>query len=222
MEYVTKIDKYLDVLGEVGEVIERAILDNKFSRKKTFHNQVKTLIVQDPTGNSVPEDMMPRDQVLELIRRTKRQTELFGNHSYFYQYVFDKDVEDEIMSLLPEEITSKKITLTYQHNFKGDMLTPHTDHGRLCSLFYVMTPPDMRTVWYKRTRDFVIYDKIHDINPDDIEPVFETIMDQHVWYLINQAEVHSGHRLPDTKLDRRTFCIEFNDLPYEEVVKLFE
>jgi hypothetical protein len=221
MEYVAVVNKHLDVLNKIGAIVEKAVAENKPIRRPTSHNEIRTLIEQDPTGNSVPEEMMPRAHVLDMIHRSKRQKELYGNLSFFDQFDLPKDINDEIMAMLPDELKDKKITLTYQHTHRGHFIPPHVDHERCSSLFYVISPPDMKTVWYKRLRDFVIYEKIHHLNPDDLEPVFETVMDQKVWYLINQTECHSAHKLPNIRVDRHVFCIEFVDLKYDEVVKYF-
>lgn len=222
MEYVITVNKHLENLNKIGTIIEKVVAENRQIRRPTSHNEIRTLIEQDPTGNSVPEEMMPREHVLDMIHRSKRQKELFGNLSFFDQFDIPEDAETEIRNLLPDEIKNERITLTYQHTHRGHFIPPHVDHDRFTSLFYVMSPPDMKTVWYKKLRDFVIYEKIHHLNPDDLEPVFETVMDQKVWYLINQTECHSAHKLPNVRVDRHVFCIEFLDLYYNDVKKYFE
>jgi hypothetical protein len=224
MGYAIKINKYVDILNKVAAIAEQAVNENNIIRSTTSQGSNLKLLHQEiSTGVEVPEDVLPRADALEFIRRIKRQRELFGNIAYFEIFVFPKDVENQMLELLPPAIKNQNIRLVYQYSHSGQTIPPHVDSARCSSLYFSLTPACMKTIWYERSNGQPITDKVYPLDVDEFKPVFEINLDQKVWYLINQLEAHGAYKVdPNARLNRRTFCIEFLDLPHEESIKLFE
>jgi hypothetical protein len=225
MEYVTKVERYLDSLRQVAEIAEQAINDGKLVRDTySVQNKIRGLLEREMnTGELVPEDVLTREDAIEQIRILQRQREVTGIRMKYDSYLFTPEVEDAMMELMPQELKNQKIRLSYQHLHSGEVIPPHVDVRRKSSLFFVLSDADMRTVWYKKTDDNLVVNPLFPIDIDKHAPVFETVMDSKVWYLIEQTELHSAHKLDDAiTADRRTFCIEFSDLYHHESKKLFE
>jgi hypothetical protein len=225
-KYVTIITKNLDNLNKIGAIVEKAFAENNMIQMPvSLVSGIRNLVNKEiNTGELVPEDVLPREVALDLIRRLYRHREIFGHFAMSYnQFTFPKEIEDQIMDLLPDEVKKQKIKFSVQHFFKGKLVPMHIDDKRHSSLFYVLSKTDMKTVWYKKIDESVPHNIEHPIDPDQYEKDYEQIMEQHVWYLINQDDCHSAHRLkPDVYSERWVFLVEFNELYYPDSLKLLD
>lgn len=206
-------------LSKITTVIKDAIDQNLYTPRAPFHLLARSYFEQDPSGESVPESVMTKEQAREFAERLRRSDELYGSKCKFKQYDIDPDIKEKIMSLLPDTLKDQTIELTLQICRDGDYLIPHTDHLRKSSFFIVLSEPDMITRFYKKIVDFNEYHFLKYANPDHLEQVFEENLEQDKWYLFNQLEFHSSHKTKDT-VNRITFCIEFTNLTAEEVAAL--
>jgi len=206
-------------LSKVTAIVNEIINSKSYTVREPYHLEAREWFKKDPSGQTIPESIMTKDQALEFAERLRRSEELYGKRCKFNHYDISKEATQEIINLLPNSIKNQNIVLTLQHAGDGDYLLLHTDHLRKSSFFVVLSEPDMETRFYKKIVDFTEYDFLKYANPDHLEEVYRLVMEKDVWYLFNQLEFHSAHEIKDT-VDRFTFCIEFPDLTAEQVLAL--
>jgi hypothetical protein len=206
-------------LSEATSIIKNVIEQESYSPRAPYHLLARSYFENDPTGKSMPEEVMPKDKALEFAKRLRRADELFGTKCKFKHFDISNAEKERILTLLPSSLKNQNITMTLQTCKDGDYLIPHTDHLRKASFFIILSEPDMITRFYKKIVDFTEYDMLKYANPDHLEAVFEINLEKDAWYLFNQQEFHSSHRTKSV-VNRTSFCIEFVDLTFDQVLNL--
>lgn len=157
-------------------------------------------------------------QKKEIVRRIARARELNGPRvSVFDQLKLPDAVEQKILEQLPEQLLRLNPTIAVQIIQGGTSCTPHRDHSRTTSLFYLYTEPNVLTIWWEKIEDFEEYHDLRYADIDKIKEVKREVIDQNSWYIFNNHEYHSIHAINGAKIDRKTLVIEFNDLSADQL-----
>lgn len=163
-----------------------------------------------PINPMKADTSLDTEKTIELKRRFKRAKELHGDRvKSFTQYALPEDIETFIISLLPEKILRLDPTLSVQIVEGGKALSPHKDHSRMSSMFYLLSTPDVETIWWEKSEEFEEFDDLKYADPDKITPVFREVIDKDMWYIFNNDRYHSIHRMGGDE-NRVSFHIEFN------------
>lgn len=207
---------------EILEITREIIKNKEYSIRPYFHTSMLASLRDDPSGDSLPADM-PQETKDEWARRLRRATEKFGKRVIFDVCKVPDDKRTQILNLLPECLKNEEVEITIQDIYDGDFVTPHIDHKRKSSLFYLFTEPDMETVWFKETAPFTFYDEFRYPDMDKIERDFTIVMQKDNWYLIDQEAWHGAHRIEDKytreQLKRVVLVIQFPNLTYKQMLE---
>ena len=162
-----------------------------------------------------------KDKYSEVARRLDRAIKLHGPRvKVFTQFSLSTDLLDNIISQLPEYITSLNPEIAVQVINGGKACTPHRDHSKQCSMYYLYTEPDVRTVWWEKTMDFEEFDDLKYGDPDKLLKVHDEIIESGFWYVFNNSEFHSIHLLENKVIDRVALLIEFSNITATDLCNL--
>lgn len=216
--YCKKIKTKFD---PVVDIVARAVEQQSYAHRKVNYLSLRGLFEDDPTGLSIPENILPRDQAQDFAKRIQRCREIWGTKLEFKQNDLTADIAESVLENLPASIKNQRIQLTLQvAGPNGDFITPHKDHVRKCSLFYLFTEPDAYTYWWSKKNDFAEYDHFRYANPDDLQLEHTELIEKGQWYLFNQVEYHSVVGIKGQPVNRISFLIEFADLEADQVLEL--
>lgn len=213
-KYIEKVD--FDSAGIVDIFLSQWPNNCFRHQDKYFQTSYSELVSR--VNHEEPE-AQKEERLKELDRRVQRNIELHGAKMNFPQFRFSPEVQQQFTALLPESLKNLRHTYTVQYSTVGECLIPHMDHGRYCSLFWLLNPTDCVTRFWHTTRETEIWDKLQYPDPDDLECVHEITMESRTWYLFDQKVIHSAHLIPGKTLNRVSFCIEFHQ-PAEEIFEI--
>lgn len=218
---------------------------SKYLRKINFQNQTITSLVKSAidTNSLCPPTSRPylesrkqfkmqdgkmqytgdqQDKKFsEIARRLDRAIQLHGTRvKSFVQYSLTLDLEQTIINELPLELSKLNPNIAVQVITGGMACTPHKDHSKNSSMFYLYTEPDVKTVWWDKKTDFEEFDDFKYGDPDELYAVHEEVIETGSWYIFNNNEFHSIHLLENKIINRIALLFEFNIFA-EDLYKLF-
>lgn len=184
------------------------------------HLEARAQFKHDEHGNMIFATDQMKDKFLEISRRLGRATALHGPRvNSFTQYSLSAELEKNIIDELPNKLSSLGPDIAVQVIKGGKACTPHKDHSKQCSMFYLLTESDVKTTWWQPTSEFEEFQDCRYADPDKIEPVLTEVIEKEKWYIFNNDEYHSIHALGDKDIYRIALLIEFN-IPAAELYKL--
>ena len=210
---------YLEKINFQNQIIEslvrEAIAANDIHPPKERPHLESRLLFKKNSSGDVKYTGDVNDQgyakFTEIARRFARAKELHGLRvQSFVQYSLSDELEKTIINELPEYLTALDPKISVQITVGGRALTPHKDHSRECSMFYLYSEPDVKTTWWEKSSDFEEFADLRYADPDKITPVKTEIIEKDRWYLFNNNEYHSIHALEDKDIHRVTLLLEFN------------
>lgn len=156
----------------------------------------------------------------EIVNRVAKFRKIAGDRSTFGQFKFNKKIEQDLYSLIPDLVKTLKPELIVQTLKGGDAIMPHKDHTRTASLFFLYTPADCKTVWYEKTKEFEEFENLKYGDIDCLTNVHEEIILPNKWYVFENDMYHSVHRLNGCKIDRVCLVLEFNSITAADLYNL--
>jgi hypothetical protein len=200
--------------------------------KINFHNDLITSLAKNEIDNNnlqlpTPAERSHLENRLkykhnEITRRFERTVALHGSRiKTFVQYSLVHDIKRKIIDELPIHISVLNPQVAVQVITGGQTCTPHKDHSRTCSMFYLYTEPNVKTSWWTKTENFEEFDDYRYGDPDKLKEAHSEIIEPHHWYVFNNSEFHSIHRISNNEINRICLIIEFTDIPASELYKLF-
>lgn len=156
----------------------------------------------------------------QIASRLDKAIKLHGPRvKSFVQYSLPPDLEQFVIDNLPIRLSILNPKIAVQVINGGQACTPHKDHSKQCSMFYLFSEPNVKTVWWEKTDDFEEFDDFRYGDPDKLQIVHDEIIEQNSWYVFNNSKFHSIHLISGTLINRISLLIEF-DIDAEELYKL--
>jgi len=127
-----------------------------------------------------------------------------------------------IVRTLPKSLQAHDPEIVLQIVTGGTWVQPHWDHNeRTSSLFCLLESDSADTIWYE-PKDGVTVDEqfrlIFDMS--QIQEVKRMCFQKHKWYVFTHDRCHGVERHYPSQ-NRTAICIEFRDLPAEELYNSF-
>jgi len=135
---------------------------------------------------------------------------------------FINEVDTEIRGHFPKCFEQFETRLTLQKIFSGTFTQTHRDPDRKAHLFYLLTPSNVKTVWYTVRPEYRYVKNHFGINSYGSRQAFkqyEIIIEPDKWYLFNNQDLHSVHNLTPELGDkfRLALTIDFISTDYYTV-----
>lgn len=201
----------------VGKLIKNKDLLPPTDRE---HLESRLNFKQNSDGVIVYTGELEKEKFNEIARRLDRALKLHGPRvNMFTQYSLKPDIENYIISELPKTLSELNPKFAVQVIRGGNACSPHKDHSKKCSMFYLYTESDVKTIWWEKTGDFEEFEDFRYADPDQLTIAHDEIIEPGHWYVFNNDSYHSIHLLEDKKINRITLLIEF-DITAEELYKL--
>lgn len=213
--YIKKIDfENSDIVSLVKEAV-----NNKFLRipEERPYLQSRANIKKE---QGTFESIMEENKIIEIRRRIDRATQLHGKKvNSFNQYLLTTETENLIISKLPDQLITHHPKIAVQIIRGGQSCTPHKDHSKKSSMFYLLTEPDVITKWWEKSEPFEEFNDLRYGDPDKLKLAHSEIIEQGKWYLFNNDEYHSIHAIENRIIHRTCILIEF-DISIVDLYKL--
>lgn len=210
---------------EIGAIVGAIVSDKSYENGRYVCSPSKARIwfEKDPTGETIPEDVLPKDLAREFAKRLKDADDLHGKKTRLLGFDLPKDVIAKVISLLPQELQDQNPEVCIQEISNGDHVTPHRDHTRRSTLFYIFTEPDMDTRWWSIAEPFEEYSFFRYPDVYKIKETFRGVIQKNQWYVFDNAGIHSAHRLPNktpAEVNRIQLLIQFHNLGPDELLEI--
>ena len=182
---------------------------------------------QHSNFESIPKSYLPHlRQKIEDNFNEFGDTKTIDDISSFNPYIIDQEYVDQIKSKLPKFINAENIQLTLNKITNGSFLQVHRDANRKSSLFYLLTEPNVETRWYTLKPEIAKKFNspiIRMFSPYHVDLQHKEVVQSDTWYLFNNVEYHSAHKLnKNESINRASFHIDFIDLTYNQVLELLK
>ena len=218
MNYIRLVDFKNSQL--IADLVDQSITKSRPELRNSPQVNLRNLWDQDPSGQTIPEDLVPADMNKEFTHRFNRVIELHGKKAKFDQCKISDELAGQLDSLLPDSLRQQQHRYTVQFLYDGNQVTPHKDQLRRCSLFYLFTEPNAETTWWIKKEQFKEYDNLRYGDIDKLELAHTETIQKGQWYLFNQEEYHSVQLFPDAPKNRVSVLIEFAELSADQVYGL--
>jgi hypothetical protein len=205
------------VTALVGNLIKNKDL---LPPKDRQHLESRSNFKQNADGVIEYTGELQKEKFAEIARRLDRALKLHGARvNMFTQYSLKPDIENFIISELPKALSELNPKIAVQVIRGGNACSPHKDHSKKCSMFYLYTEPDVKTIWWEKNGDFEEFEDFRYADPDKLKIVHDEIIKPGQWYVFNNDSYHSIHLLEDKTINRITLLIEF-EITAEELYEL--
>ena len=162
------------------------------------------------------------EKVSEVARRLDRAVKLHGPRiTTFVQYSVKPELKKIVYDCLPANLSKLTPTIAVQFIYGGQACTPHRDHSKKSSMFYLYTEPDVKTVWWEKISDFEEFDDFKYGDPDKLKLAHEEVIETGHWYVFNNEEFHSIHLLEGKLINRISLLLEF-DVTATELIDIIK
>jgi hypothetical protein len=203
-----RIDKYYPTFKQLTRLINMGYFKNKIFQ--TF---------KMPDGTVVS-----KDQIDDITHRlTIWRTANPGKPAMFVQSQLPMELQQQLISHLPESLQKLKVMVTIQAKLAGSYsLAPHRDHYRTATIWYLLSGNNETTTFWEETEPFEQYPFISLGDISKLRITERYVLQERVWYMFNNAPWHSVEATEQPIRNRTTLCIEFTGISHTDLCKLYQ
>jgi hypothetical protein len=159
---------------------------------------------------------------LEKFNRIKAQVSTLQDQSRVVVQQVPPLLKKIIVKALPKNLQEHNPEIVIQIVAGGTWVQPHWDHNeRTSSLFCLIEADDADTIWYEPAAGVEIDEQFRLVfDMSQIQEVKRMRFKERKWYVFTHDKCHGVERHFPSR-NRTAICIEFRDLPAEELYNSF-